>query len=197
MNFNFSEVEVKENSGNSLKFVGYGINNSVEVVKVEGDAPEGKSPFIDIFFKNTGDDDDNSTRIREFLSPGAMPYTMKKVMQLNNAMIKGDALKSKNFSSAQEMAESLSSMWKGKSLRLKLSAEEYEGVDKNGEPKIKTRVSIPMFNFCEAISDGAEYVQISDDNTKLEFDRNNVHDYKPLATSDSKPEQSSKDDLPF
>ena len=194
MNFNFNDVKVSESKG--LSFVGYGINNDVTIVKVESDSPEGKSPYIDIYFKNTGDSDENATRLREFLSEKAMPYTMKKILQLNNAIVKEEMLKSKSFTSPQDMAAGLTSMWAGKRLRLKLNGEEYMGIDKDGNDKVKTRVSIPMNFFCEAITPDAEFPQISDENSKLTFDKNNPYDYKALAKADTEIKDTD-DGLPF
>lgn len=196
MNFNFSKVK---DSSNAKKFVGYGINDDVTIVSVESGSTDKGVDYLDIKFKNTGDDDENSTRLREFFSEKGAEYSMKKIMAINNAVTKEELLKSKDFSDVSDMATQLDAMWKGRRLRLKLAAEEYDGVDADGKPKIKTRVKLPLFSFTEAIMPGAEHEPVGKDVTKLEFDRAISYDYKELVSSsnaNSAPKDTG-DGLPF
>ena len=176
MSFNFSEVK---DSGNAKKFVGYGINDDVTIVSVESGVTDKSVDYLDIKFKITGDEDENATRIREFLSEKGTEYVMRKLLQVNNAVAKKEALTGQNFSSTDEMASKLNALWSGRRLRLKLSGEEYEGVDAAGEPKIKTRVKMPLFSFTEAIMEGAEYPVVTE--TKLEFNKNSEYDFKKMV----------------
>jgi hypothetical protein len=188
---------VKKTSG-SLQFIGYGINDEAEIVRVESNEPEDKSPYISIYFKIPGQDDDKSTRINEYLSEKAAPYTMEKIMEIHTHLCKRSSLESKQFTGVQDLAAELTKMWKGRKLRLKLNAEEYMGVDQEGNPKIKTRVMLPFKFFAEAIMPGAEYAPVKKEESKLQFDKDNPRDYKRLQNeAPAAAPSEDKGDLPF
>jgi len=204
--FDFNNI--KETAG--LKFVGYGINNNVVVTDVSAGENQNGTPFIQIQVKFDGAEDKDSTTLKLYMSPGAKDMSMKKILHMHQAINKLDLLKSRKFNTQQELAQGLKAMWMGRKFRLKLSGEEYMGVDKEGMPKIKVKLNIPFAPFAEACTQGAEFPMIADDATKLTFDKSNKYDYKPFdpsaggysaapqaSTGGFAPSASTDDDMPF
>jgi hypothetical protein len=192
--FNFENVSAERKS-----FVGYGINNDVTIVSVESGKSQKETEYIQINVKNTGDDDDNSTILKMYLSEKARPITMRKIMTIHSAVRKIDALKAKSFNTLEDMANGLNDLWSGRRFRLKLQASEYLGEDENGTPKTKIRTEIPISHFAEAVDTGAEMYPIKDENTQLVFDKNDKWDYKRLRGEQPIDEstQDSNSGLPF
>jgi len=190
--FDFSKVKAQD----GLDFIGYGINHETEVVKIESIAEEGKTPYISIYFKIPGQDDGKATRVNEYMSDKSAPYTMEKLIKINNCLCKKEALSTKQFAGVVDLASTLTELWANRKMRLKLSAEEYMGVDKEGNPKLKTRVLLPRFNFCEATMPGAEHAPVAKEDSKLEFNKNDKYDYKRIAKEAPAPKENASD-LPF
>jgi hypothetical protein len=200
MNFDFKNVPEDK------KYVGYGVNQSVNIISVEsGESQnEKKTPFIQINLKITGDADENNTIQKLYITDRSQKVTMRKIMAIHSCVSKLDLLISKDFASTEELAKGLNSMWSGRNLRLKLQAEEYEGTDKDGNPKIKARTSIPLFDFCEPLENGAELPPVAEVNSKLVFDKTNKNDFRRLAVQAAPAAQESQssgsegdDDMPF
>jgi len=189
MNFDFKNA--KENEGRS--FVGYGVNHDVTIISVESGKSQKGTPFIQINLKNTGDEDTNATIQKMYITDKSKGITMGKIMHIHSAVSKIEAIKSQNFTTIEDMAAGLNKLWSGKRLRIKLQASEYEGVDDNGNPKVKIRTEMPMRNFAEAIVKGGEMFPILDENTQLKFDKNNEWDYKRLDGELSAPPTPNMD----
>lgn len=199
MDFNFENVSAGRN-----KFVMMGINHDVTIVGVESGKSQTGKDYIQINTKLTGDSDDNTTKLKIWITDKARKSSMSKIMAIHSAVSKIAVLKDKNFKDVKTMAAGLNDLWSGKRLRLKLQGEEWIGEDADGNSKTKIRTSIPMWDFVEAIDSGAEMYPIADANTQLKFDKENKWDYKRLEEDDSeaispeKPKTEDPDnDLPF
>jgi len=195
--FNFENV-----SAERKRFVGYDINHDVTIVSVEDGVSQLGKKFIQINVKLTGDEDDNSTILKMYMSEKAEKITMSKLMTIHSAVRKVDTLKDKKFKTLEEMSKGLNELWKGRRLRLKLQAEEWMGEDDAGNPKVRIRTSIPMRQFAEAIDSGAEMPPIADADTKLVFNKSNKWDYKRLREDTNSTDEvikgkDKKNDLPF
>ena len=200
--FDFNKV--KEVS--KLKFVGYGVNESVVVNDVTSGESQAGTPFIQINVKFEGDDDKNSTTLKLYMSPRAQEISMRKILHLHQSMNKKTLLNALNSATLADLAASLKALWINRTVRLKLAGEEYIGVDKDsGTPKTKVKLNIPFPPFAEAMTGNAEYPKM--DKTKLVFDKGNKYDYKPIdeaqvgeamksyTPADGKP--SEDDGMPF
>ena len=174
--FNFNEVKERK----QLNFVGYDINDNVVVTDVVDGATQNGTPFIQINVMYEGADaTKDSTTLKLYMSPKAKDISMQKIMHMHQALNKLDLLKSRQMNTLQEVALALKAMWVGRKMRLKLTGEEYVGVDKEGNPKTKVKLNIPFAPFAESMQAGAEFAIAVD--TKLVFDKSNKYDYKPLA----------------
>ena len=195
--FNFGEVKERK----QLSFVGYGVNDSVIITDVVSGATQTGTPFIQINVMFEGADAaKDSTTLKLYMSPKAKDISMQKIMHIHQAVNKLELLKSRNMSTLEEVAMALKAMWINKKLRLKLTGEEYVGVDKEGAPKTKVKLNIPFAPFAEAMQPGAEFAIAVD--TKLVFDKSNKYDYKPLdapaqATGGFTPPVGLADEAPF
>jgi hypothetical protein len=194
--FNFTEVT----DAPKLSFVGYGINEPVIVSNVEAGASEKGTPNLAIKLKfATEKDDSNSTTIRLWFSEKAKAIGMRKIMHIHKALGKEETLKNLQAETLDQLAAALKVMWANKPMRIKLTGEEYMGVDKEGKQKVKVRLNVPFPPFAEALTEGAEKPKV--ETTSLTFDKSNSYDYKPLDATQipvEKPEViGGEDDIMF
>lgn len=181
----FDFGQVKESSP-VLKFIGYGKNESVVVVNTEHGLTNNNVPFIDIFVKFKTAEDKDKTKIKLYMSAAAAPRSMQKIMHLHQAVNKMANIQARSFSNLGEMSDALNSMWAGREFRLKLVGKEYVGVDKEGSPKVKVKVELPLPPFAEAMSGMGEKPMVTADASKLKFDKANKWDYAVLSAEDAR-----------
>jgi len=196
---------VKE-EGKKLSWVGYGISENVVFSSINlGESSNGK-PRIEMKIKFDGSDDSSSTNLYLYLSENAIPYTMKNILSIQKRLSSEAALRANSFADNAALVAFLSSQWigDGKKFRIKLKGEEYVGTDKEGNPAVKIRVSVPYGDFIESMNPFSEAPAIlAESDTKLKFSKGDKYDFQQLPDADiqtlgeSPNTQSKADDLPF
>ena len=92
--------------------------------------------------------------------------------------------------SVLEYGEQLDAILSGKKLRMKFNGEQYI---KDGQ--IKTRVTMPLNNFCEALIPGAAYPVVPAEMYALRYIE--ATDLKTVPVPSEVPTDESNDELPF
>ena len=158
------------------KFIEPGIH-IVKIVEIKGEEPEGYSPRLTFSFKTeTG----KGAECNFYMSEKAMAKSNEKLVHLASKCITKETLDAIEAESLEDYGSKLNTTLKGKVLRLKFIGEEIEG--KEGKNWDKAGIGLPPF--AEATKEGAEYKVVSDEASKLKYDKNNKWDYKPLPVAD-------------
>lgn len=159
------------------KFIEPGVH-VVKIVGVKGEEPEGYSPRLMFGFTTQ---EGKTAEAVFYMSEKAVGRSLEKVKHLATKCIKADKLDKIEAESLEDYASQLNKVLKNKVLRVKFTGEEIEGKEgKNNWDK--ANIGLPPF--AEATKDGAEYEPVSEEDSKLKFDRNNKYDYKPLPVAD-------------
>lgn len=179
--FNLKEVsEVSKGGGVNETYIYPGIRNNVIIKKWHSGTTPSGTPYIAV---------DLVTAEGKAANPPVEPktfsfYTSEKALKQSLVKIKHiitkvnteAAWESKSPANMEEMVEHLNDLSQGKSLRMKFTGEEYL----NNAGEVKSRASIGLPEFAEAIEEGAEYPVVSNEDTKLKFDPDNQYDLKKL-----------------
>lgn len=159
------------------KFIEPGIH-VVKITGIKGEEPEGYSPRLTFSFIT---ENGKSAEPVFYMSEKAMGKSLEKIKHLATKCIKADKLDKIQADSLEDYASELFKVLKNKVLRVKFIGEEIEGKEgKNNWDK----ATIGLPPFAEATKDGAEYSAVSEEDSKLTFDRNSKWDYKALPTAD-------------
>lgn len=181
MSYTTSGTEEKEIKGG--KYLKPGINNTT-IGTVEGITPEQGSPYIEIAFYKQGQDAENHTKVRFYMSEKGRAKSFEKIKHIATKVVKEATVDAIKAESLEDYGQKLQNILMGNSLRMKFVGEEY--VNASNEVKVKTTVGLP--SFAEATQEGAEYPVITDADTKLKYNENNSYDMKRLEKA---PESSN------
>lgn len=190
--FNFGEVEVRENvgGGNSQKYIYPGIRHHVVIKDVKAGKNANNTPFIELIMYTKEGGPETARSFTLYTSPGALPKTQEKLKHIATKVATLEEVE------AAKDVESLRDLLKGKSLRMKFIGKEY----KNANGELKERADIGLAPFAEAIEEGAAYPVVSDEDTKLTFDKNNSYDfekYKEEGVQEVDPSSMGTDAAPW
>lgn len=170
--------KVEDKAGS--KYPTFGINDYTIKSIVGGTTPNGADK-IDVTIFPKGGSEDATTSLTVYMSAAAMPKSMLKLKHLSNRIVKEVQFDNAQMQASNhiEMAEELDKLLSGNSVRLKLKGKEYLGTDKEGNPKVKVALELPLPDFAEAIQNGAEKPMVTDIKlTALKFDKTNSYDYE-------------------
>lgn len=159
------------------KFIEPGIH-TVKVKDIKGEEPEGFSPRLTFFFETK---EGKVAEAAFYMSEKAMGKSLEKIKHLATKCIKADVLDKIEADNLEDYGTNLTKALKNKVLRVKFVGEEIEGKEGKGSWD-KANIGLPPF--AEATKEGAEYAPVSDEGTKLKFDKNSKWDYKPLPIAD-------------
>ena len=175
--FNFGEVEERENvgGGNSQKYIYPGIRHHVVIKDVKAGKNANNTPFIELIMYTKEGGPEAARSFNLYTSPGALPKTQEKLKHIATKVATLEEVE------AARDVEALRDLLKGKSLRMKFIGREY----KNSNGELKERAEIGLAPFAEAIEEGAAYPVVSDEDTKLTFDKTNQYDFQKLEEEES------------
>ena len=193
----FSNKNVTEatSKGNSQQYIYGGVYHKVNIKSVKANTDKTPCIEIDMFSEEGGAD--TSRTFRFYMSERAAKISQSKLMHIATKVVKEADFKAIEATDINDYARQLSDLLRGRKLRMKFTAEQYE--NQNGEVKDRPNIGLPVF--AEAIEAGAEYPVVADADTELVYDKNNEYDYKKLpgvtATSEKVLESASMsmDDL--
>ena len=178
------------------KFIEPGVH-VVKIVGIKGEEPEGYSPRLMFGFTTQ---DGKAAEAVFYMSEKAVGRSLEKVKHLATKCIKTEDLDKVEAESLEDYASQLNKILKNKVLRVKFTGEEIEGKEgKNNWDK----ATIGLPPFAEATKEGAEYTPVSEEDSKLTFNRNNKYDYKALPVADFEsngngtPASEENDEEPF
>ncbi len=182
--FDLNSVAEKSNSGNADLYIYPGVKRVVIEEWSKGESAQGtpaiKVKLITKAAKDAGKDD-ASKEFSFYMSEKAQEMSLRKVKHIVTKVTKEENIKP--ASNADQFVAMLNSLTKGKELRVKFVGREY--LNSNGEVKEAAEIGLP--DFAEAVIDGAEYPVVSDEDTKLTYDKNNQYDFRKLP-ADQTPE---------
>jgi hypothetical protein len=132
---------------------------------------------------------DDCTRTFYYPTAGnAWDHTRRRLAEITNRVSTTIEDKVKAVKSLDEFIAVLNAEAKNKPVRLK-----FTGAEKFNEPD-KLKVETAFYNAAEAIIDGAKYPAVSDEDSKLTFDKSNEKDYpkshyeKEQSTNNASPD---------
>jgi hypothetical protein len=157
------------------KYIEPGIHR-VRINSIEGQEPEGRSPYIQITFE---DKDSKTADIRFYMSEKAMPKSLEKIKHIGTKLVTEDELDGINADNLAGYGAALNKLLAGKGCRIKFTGEEVDG-----EKGRWWKAGIGLPTFAEATKEGAQYEPVSDEDSRLTFDKTNQYDWKPLPDAD-------------
>lgn len=180
--FDLNSVEERSNSGKADLYIYPGVRRVIIEEWSKGESSQG-TPVIKVKLITTAAKEAGTEASKEFnfyMTEKAQEMSLRKIKHILTKVTKEANIKS--VSSADEFVTMLNNLSKGKEIRIKFSGREdlY-----NGEVKEFAQIGLP--DFAEAVIDGAEYPAVSDEDTKLTYDKNNQYDFRKLP-ADQTPE---------
>lgn len=175
----FSTKNVQETvagGGNNQTYIYGGVYHDVRIkdVMVHTAGTGTKALRIEMYTKDGGAD---TARAFDFyFSEKSAKIQMAKLKHITTKVAKEAEFEAIEANNLDELAAGLKPLLKGKRLRMKFNAEQYQ--NQNGEVKDRPTIGLP--DFAEAIVEGAEHSPVADEDTKLVYDKNNEYDYKKL-----------------
>jgi hypothetical protein len=163
----FGTKDTKVSEGK--KYLQPGIN-TVVIDEIDGEAPSGKSPYLDLKFKSKDDGDGN---VRLYMSDAAMPKSLEKLKHMASVIIGNDSIDAIEADTIQDYSKKLTVALKNKPFRMKFTGKQTVG---NNE-QIYTNISIGLPIF-------AEKLEVNP--TKLKYDENNSYDLEKIETATNK-----------
>lgn len=183
--FNFEEIDGEKvvGGGNAQKYIYPGVRHNVIIKDVgQGQTPNG-TPFVSIEFFTKEGGPETAKEFRFWMSERAKTISLQKLKHIATKVAKLDEV------NAVKSLDEWRDLLKGRALRIQFNGEEYENA--NGE--IKEKATIGLVPFAEAIEDDAEYPAVSDEDTKLAFDKENKYQMKRLPSKATEAPSSNSD----
>ena len=186
-----SEVSEERKSGSNQDYIYPGIKHAVTIHKVEtGEAKTG-TPFIELFFHTKEKGVESSKGIKLYITAKTADNVLVQLMHMaTKVMTRKEFNEELDSTNVKTLAESFGAMMKGQFFRMKFNGQQYV----NAAGDVRDNAKIPYSpEFAEAIQGGAEYEAVSDEDTKLTFDKTNQYDYKVLSESEKPTPESTVD----
>lgn len=165
-----------------------GINKDVQIVSVEGLAPEGGSPALEFTFKLVTSPDEATTKVRFFMSEKAEKKSLEKIKHLATKVVTEEQLDAVGGDDIVSYGTALNKLLAGKTVKeMKFNGEEYKNA--SGEVKSKAVIGLPKFASATV--------------GELKYDASNSYDFKKLEVADvdgsfmGVPQNENKSQLPF
>jgi len=198
-------VQGTEGSDGKQKYIYPGVLKVHLIGATSGKSDDKGTPFIGFKFcteegyATTDKPEERPVReLKLYLTDNSFEYQRKKIIHLltkftkreNADKIAGETLEEYATATAK-LTNAIAEKKNHPLVRMKFSGREYEA---NGETKTAPELGLPPF--VEALIEGAEHEVVSDENTKLTFNKSNKYDYQALAKSDGDDfESGSNSDL--
>jgi hypothetical protein len=149
----FNTKNVNEGS----EYLKVGINSDVTIMGFTAESKEGSTPYVEISLAPTSNLE-SINKFRLYFSEKAASYSLSRIKHIATKCVKAAQIDAIEATTVAEYAAKLTALLKGRRLRILLNGSEYMRNDGG----VGVRTELPMANFAEALSDGAEYAPVSE-----------------------------------
>jgi hypothetical protein len=145
----FSTKNVTEGGSNYLTV---GVNDDVTIIGLVAVEEAGKSPFVELQLAPT-DNKEAVNKFRMYASEKALPYTLTNIKHIATKCVKLAQIDAVEGTSLSDYTAKVNALLANRRFRLLLNGAEYMRQDGT----VGVRTELPMGNFAEALSPGAEH----------------------------------------